>query len=521
MAQRSELTPSGATRVSPWRRRRGLLANAGATALGWILAGCTVGPDYVPPKPVMPTNFSEHIGSTTSAAQGSPTPGDAWWENLGDATLDSLIADALRSSPDLAEAEARIREARALRGIAGAARYPTADAGAEYDRTHGSANVPVGVRPGGLGPGANGNLWQVGFDASWEIDMFGGKRRGVESADAAYQATVADLSDVELTLLAEIARNYVEMRGSQRQLAVARDNLAIQQDSLSLTRSQFDAGLASRLDVLRAQSQVWDTDAAIPTFEADERAAIYRIGALIGHPPEQLLAQLDTPQAIPSALMDVPVGLPSDLLRRRPDIRAAERRIAAANARIGVAEADLYPHFSLTGVAGLESLNASTFLTAPSRYFSIGPSINWLIFDAGKVRFAMRAEEARTDQATAAYQRTVLGALRDVETALVSYAQSKVRRVKLAAEVTADRDAVSIATRLYRQGLYDFLSVLDAERSLYAADDKLAQSDRDTALALVSLYKALGGGWRAEGNAANIPASSNDVGPDLPGRQSP
>jgi NodT family efflux transporter outer membrane factor (OMF) lipoprotein len=351
--------------------------------------------------------------------------------------------------------------------------------------------------------------------------MFGGKRRGVESADAAYQATVADLSDVELTLLAEIARNYVEMRGSQRQLAVARDNLAIQQDSLSLTRSQFDAGLASRLDVLRAQSQVWDTDAAIPTFEADERAAIYRIGALIGHPPEQLLAQLDTPQAIPSALMDVPVGLPSDLLRRRPDIRAAERRIAAANARIGVAEADLYPHFSLTGVAGLESLNASTFLTAPSRYFSIGPSINWLIFDAGKVRFAMRAEEARTDQATAAYQRTVLGALRDVETALVSYAQSKVRRVKLAAEVTADRDAVSIATRLYRQGLYDFLSVLDAERSLYAADDKLAQSDRDTALALVSLYKALGGGWRAEGNAANIPASSNDVGPDLPGRQSP
>jgi multidrug efflux system outer membrane protein len=296
------------------------------------------------------------------------------------------------------------------------------------------------------------------------------------------------------------------LRGVQRQLAVARSNLSIQQDSLSLTRSQFDAGLASRLDVLRAQAQVSDTEAAIPTFEADERASIYRIGALVGHPPEQLLAQLDTPQAIPLAVADVPVGLPSDLLRRRPDIRAAERRIAAANARIGVAQADLYPHFSLTGVAGLESLNASTFLTAPSRYFSIGPSINWLIFDAGKVRFEMRAEEARTDQAAAIYQRTVLGALRDVETALVSYAQSKVRHERLAAEVTADREAVTIATRLYRQGLNDFLSVLDAERSLYAADDKLAQSDRDTALALVALYKALGGGWQEAADASRVAA---------------
>ncbi|ANB76396.1 hypothetical protein AYM40_29630 [Paraburkholderia phytofirmans OLGA172] len=414
------------------------------------------------------------------------------------------MADALQSAPDLAVAQARISEARALRGIAGADQYPTADVGAKYDRTHGSANVPVGVPPGGLGPGANGNLWQAGFDASWEIDVFGGKRRGVEAADASYQATVADLGDVELTLLAEVARNYIELRGVQRQLAVARNTLSIQNDSLSLTRSQFDAGLASRLDVLRAQAQVSDTEAAVPTSEADERASIYHIGALIGHPPEQLLAQLDTPQAIPLAVVDVPVGLPSDLLRRRPDIRAAERRIAAANARIGVAQADLYPHFSLTSVAGLESLNASTFLTAPSRYFSIGPNISWLIFDAGKVRFEMRAEEARTDQAAAVYQRTVLGALRDVETALVSYAQSQVRHERLTAEVTADREAVCIATRLYRQGLNDFLSVLDAERSLYAADDKLAQSDRDTALALVALYKALGGGWQEATDASHV-----------------
>ena len=479
---------------------------ASVAASAGLLAACTVGPDFVPPKPAMPASFAEQTGAATSAAKAAQTSDDTWWKSFGDATLDSLMADALQSAPDLAVAQARIREARALRGIAGADQYPTVDVGAQYDRTHGSANVPVGVPPGGLGPGANGNLWQTGFDASWEIDVFGGKRRGVEAADASYQAIVADRGDVELTLLAEVARNYIELRGVQRQLAVARSNLSIQQDSLSLTRSQFDAGLASRLDVLRAQAQVSDTEAAIPTFEANERASIYRIGALIGHPPEQLLAQLDAPQAIPLAVADVPVGLPSDLLRRRPDIRAAEHRIAAANARIGVAQADLYPHFSLTGVAGLESLNASTFLTAPSRYFSIGPSINWLIFDAGKVRFEMRAEEARTDQAAAVYQRTVLGALRDVETALVSYAQSKVRHERLAAEVAADREAVTIATRLYRQGLNDFLSVLDAERSLYAADDKLAQSDRDTALALVALYKALGGGWQSGSMAADASA---------------
>ena len=508
MARLSKLASRPAS-VHPGRRRRIASLTASIAASAGLLTACTVGPDYVSPKPVMPASFTEHIGSATSEAtrpQTSSTSNDAWWEGFDDATLNALMADALRSAPDVAIAEARVREARALRGIAGADQYPSAEAGAEYDRTHGSANVPIGVPPGGLGPGANGNLWQAGFDASWEIDVFGGTRRGVEAAEASYQATVADLGDVELTMLAEVARNYIELRGVQRQLAVARSNLAIQQDSLSLTRSLFDAGLASRLDVLRAQAQVSDTEAAIPTFEANERASIYRIGALTGHPPEQLLAQLDTPQAIPLAVADVPVGLPSDLLRRRPDIRAAERRIAAANARIGVAQADLYPHFSLTGAAGLESLNASTFLTAPSRYFSIGPSINWLIFDAGKVRFAMRAEQARTDQAAAAYQRTVLGALRDVETALVSYAQSQVRHERLAAEVTADREAVNIATRLYRQGLNDFLSVLDAERSLYAADDKLAQIDRDTALALVALYKALGGGWQAQDNTPDVSA---------------
>jgi multidrug efflux system outer membrane protein len=489
-------------------RGRGWHVLALSACVGAALAGCTVGPDYVAPKTAMPAAYTEHASVTTTTAPATtppPTGNDAWWKNFGDPVLDRLDDEALQSAPDLAVAEARVREARALRGVAGAAQYPEVDAGAGYDRTHGSANVPVGVPPGGLGPGKNGNLWQAGFDASWEIDVFGGTRRSVEAANASYQAAVEERGDVVLTLLAEIARNYIELRGAQRRFAVARDNLAIQQDALTLTRAQFDAGLASRLDVLRAQAQVADTQAAIPVFAAEERAAIYRIGALVGRPPEDLLGELEAPQPIPSPLADVPIGLPSDLLQRRPDIRAAERRLAAANARIGVAQADLYPHFSLTGAAGVESLDASTFLTAPSRYFSIGPSITWLIFDAGKVRFTIRAEQARTDEAAAAYRRTVLDALRDVETALVSYGQSRIRREHLAAETAADRDAVNVATRLYRQGLEDFLSVLDAERSLYAADDKLAQTDRDTALALVTLYKSLGGGWQGDDFADHAP----------------
>lgn len=485
--------------------RRTLLALASWAAA--LLGGCTVGPDYKAPTAAMPATYAEH---TPAAAVSAPTPAtpDAWWRNFGDPVLDRLDEEALQSAPDLAAAEARVREARALRGVAGAAEFPEVDAGAGYARTHGSANVPVGVPPGGLGPGIDGNLYQVGFDASWEIDIFGGTRRSIESANASYQASVDERGDVVLTLLAEVSRNYIELRGAQRRLAVAEDNLAIQQDALSLTQSQFNAGLASRLDVLRAQAEVSDTQSVIPDLETDKRAAIYRIGALVGRPPEDLLAELDAPQPIPSPVSDVPIGLPSDLLKRRPDIRAAERRLAAANARIGVATADLYPHFSLTGVAGLESLDASTFLTAPSRYLSIGPNITWLVFDAGKVRFTIQAEQARTDEAAAVYQRTVLDALRDVETALVSYGQSRVRRERLTAETSADRDAVTVAKKLYSQGLEDFLSVLDAERSLYAADDKLAQTDRDSDLALVTLYKSLGGGWQAGDASAMLSKQS-------------
>jgi NodT family efflux transporter outer membrane factor (OMF) lipoprotein len=248
--------------------------------------------------------------------------------------------------------------------------------------------------------------------------------------------------------------------------------------------------------LLRAEAQVRDIQAAIPEFETDERAAAYRIAALIARPFAKVAAELSVPHPIPQSASEVPVGLPSELLKRRPDVRAAERRIAAANARIGIAQADLYPHFSLTGVAGLESLYLSSFGNASSGYYQIGPGVTWRIFDAGRIRFRVQAESARTAAATAAYERSVLDAFRDVETALVSYANIKVRRNELAAESAADAQATDIAKLLYERGVESFLPVLDAERSLYAADDALAQSERDSALALIALYKSLGGGWQ-------------------------
>jgi multidrug efflux system outer membrane protein len=479
------------------RLKRSFLA-ANLTLLYSLVGGCAaVGPNYVAPTPRVPASF---IGAPVrdSADTGKTQPvDDAWWMNFGDPALEALLAQALKSAPDIAEVQARVREARAITGIAGAYRFPTADAGGLYTRNLGSENVPTGVPPGGLGPGVHSNLWQAGFDASWEIDVFGGERRAIEAAEANYQSVSEDRADVVLTLLAEVARHYVELRGAQRRIEVARKNLAIDQDLEALTQSLLAAGLAPRQDLLRAEAQVFNIDAAILDFETDERTAGYRIAALIGEPFAGVAAELSLPRPIPHAVSDLPVGLPSELLLRRPDVRAAERRIAAANARIGVAKSDLYPHISLTGAAGIESLNFSSFSSASSGYYQLGPGIRWRIFDAGRIRFQVLAESARTEAATAAYQRSVLNAFRDVESALVAYANTQSRREKLVSESKADGDAAEIAMLLYEKGVDSFLPVLDAERSLYAADDELAQSERDSALALIALYKSLGGGWRS------------------------
>jgi outer membrane protein, multidrug efflux system len=353
--------------------------------------------------------------------------------------------------------------------------------------------VPVGVPPGGLGPGMDSNLWQAGFDASWELDVFGGVRRSIQAAAASFETSENERDEVVLSMVAEIARDEIELREAQRRLELTREDITREQDTLGLSRSLLQAGLIPRLDVLRAQAQVDDLQADLPTLEAEISGEIYRLGALVGRPSEALMPLLETTRPIPNPDGAVSPGLPSDLLRDRPDVRAADRRIAVATAKVGIAQADYYPHFFLTGSVGLESLHGSTFPDIDSGYYSVGPGFTWRIFDARRIHFKVIAQEAELDEAMSAYRGVVLGALREVETALAGYAREQLRRDALEAEIEEDQVAVALATRLYSQGLENFLTVLDAQRALYSAEDKLARSQGDLATAYVALCKALGG----------------------------
>lgn len=421
--------------------------------------------------------------------------GAQWWTGLGDPVLDRLVDEAFTGSPSLQIAADRIIEAREeLAGIS-TEELPVAGAQGAYARQHGSKNVPIGTPPGGLGPGVDSNLWLAGFDMSWEADLFGGTRRAIESANASASAALADRQEAELSLVAELARDYVELRTEQRRLAIAEQIRASRSVDLELVMVRFDSGLTGALDTARARADLDDSEAQIPAIEAAVRAAIYRLGTLVGRPPETLLPLLIRPRPIPAVHSDVPVGLPSDLLERRPDIRAAERRIAAANARIGMREAELFPQFSLTGAAGLESLDGGNLLTGGSRYFAIGPSITWLVFDAGRIRDEVLAQRAQTGVAAATYREAVLLALDEVETALVTYGRSQIKLNALTREVAARQQALTIAQRLYTAGIENFLSVLDAERTLYASQMSLAAADQTSTDSYLTLVKALGGGW--------------------------
>jgi NodT family efflux transporter outer membrane factor (OMF) lipoprotein len=420
-----------------------------------------------------------------------------WWKTFRDAELTSLVDRALESNLDLKLAEARVREARGLRGVSAGALLPSANASAGYSRNRFSESVPL------PGAGSQSNFYQAGFDASWELDVFGGIRRTVEAADAEVEASVEARRDVLVTLSAEVARNYIEVRGLQAQVAIARQNLDAQKRTLELTQARLQAGRAAELDVVRAQAQVSNTASQIPVLESLRIQATHRLGVLLGREPGSLREELLTVAAIPPPPPEVPVGLPSDLLRRRPDLRRSERELAAATARIGVATAELYPKFSLTGFFALESVNASDFAKWGSRAWSVGPTIQWSLFQGGRIRAQIEVENARQEQAAIVYERSILVALQEVEGALVAYSKEQAHRAELSDSVAANLKAVDLAGQRYTQGLVDFLSVLDAQRSLYGSQDALVQSERLISEHLVALYKALGGGGElpsADGN---------------------
>jgi NodT family efflux transporter outer membrane factor (OMF) lipoprotein len=470
---------------------RGKAQWAALVASLWF-GGCAVGPNYQEPKLSTPAGWQE---APQPGVDVRPAELARWWTSFNDPLLDSLVERAVASNLDLRIAEARIREARAARALAASGLWPTLGVSAAYSRNRSSENA---FSLGGFAPPGGKleqNLFSTGFDAGWEIDIFGGVRRSVEAADAAIDATVESRRDVLVTLLGDVAKNYIDLRGFQRRLAVARANLKAQQDTLELTRIRFQAGLTSDLEVAQAEAQVNTTAAQIPTLESALKAAAYSLDLLLGLSPGALWNELAGEKPIPDLPSEVLVGLPSELLRRRPDIRVAERQLAAATAQVGAAMADLFPKFSLTGAFGLRSVSAADWLTGRSRFWSIGPTVSWPIFDAGRIRAHIEIRNAQQEQALVQYQKTVLAAFGEVEKALVNYSREQARRQALLEAVASSRRAVEMANELYVRGLSDFLNVLDTQRSLYAAENDLAQSEAAMASNLVALYKALGGGW--------------------------
>jgi len=452
--------------------------------------GCAVGPDYRAPALTMPSVWGQRAQAGVTAATADLK---AWWRGFGDPVLDALIDRAIARNLDLKIAVANVREVRALRGIAGADQFPTINASGAYARVKETENVrPL---PPGFDP--EHHLFQVGLDASWEIDVWGRVRRSIEAADATIEAAEDNRRDVLLIVLAEVARNLVDVRASEQRLLIAQNNIQTQQETVDLTRVRFEAGLATEVEVSQARTLLATTQAQVPVLQAARDQAIHRLAVLVGEAPAALLEELRRVDRIPAAPPSVPIGLPSDLLRRRPDVRRAEREVAAATARIGVATADLFPRFSLTGTLGVAAVDAGKVFTGASRFASIGPQVVWPIFAGGRIRANIRVQEARQEAALARYERTVLGAFEDTENALVAYGEEHTRQRRLVEAVDASQVALTLSRELYVRGLADFLTVLDNQRSLYAAQDQRVQSARTLVVSLIALYKALGGGWEA------------------------
>lgn len=507
-------------------------------AAAW-LSGCSVGPDYHEPTVAVPSNWSEPTGggaqtrSSPAAAATAPAAAAAqlqqWWTRFDDPVLNSLIDRAIKANCDLRIAEARLRQSRAKRQAAAVDFWPTADASASYTRQRisensaissiassvaggpgtagaapgtgassaGAGGAPTGGATSSLPPGfqLDYNLYQAGFDASWEIDVFGGKRRALEAASADLAASEESRRDTLVTLLAEVARNYVELRGLQQRLGINRQTTQSQQETVEITRQRFEASLAGELDVVQATALLAGTEAQASVLETSIEQTIHQLSVLLGQAPGALAAELSPPSPLRGGPPDVPVGLPAELLRRRPDIRRAERQLASATAQIGVEVAELFPKFSVTGNVGLQSDQADNWLSAGSRYWSYGPTVQWRLFDAGRVWAQIRVRNAAQEEALATYERTVLTSLQDVEDALAAYVKERRRLAALTQQVQADERALQIASDNYVHGVGSFLDVLDSQRSVYQAQDQFAQSEQSVCADVIALYKALGGGW--------------------------
>jgi multidrug efflux system outer membrane protein len=461
----------------------GLLVGTAAATL----CACAVGPNYQRPVTPVPPQFA-NLGQPGFAGADVEAK---FWTLFNDPKLDKLVNDALAANKDLQLARANLRASRAARRLAGFDLFPTVTAAGTYTHTRESRNQLPAV----ISEERTLDSVDVGFDAFWELDFFGRVRRGIQAARAEEQASVASLRDAQVTVTAEVARNYFVLRGIQEQLAVAVRNADNQTQTLRVTQARLEAGRGTELDSARAEAQLKTTLASIPLLESSTATTIYRLSVLTGRLPDALTTELQTAEPLGALPSLNAVGDPATLLRRRPDIRVAERSLAASTARIGVAIGDLFPKVTFTGSIGYDAATFRGIGKSGSDTYTVGPGISWAAFDLGRVEARIKIAHAQADADLAAYESSVLGALEETEGALVTYGRAQSRRDLLTQAATASERAADLARQRFRGGLTDFVNVLEAERDALSVQDSLAQSRTQTATSLVAVYKALGGGW--------------------------
>lgn len=465
-----------------------VLVTAMASAL---LAGCvSVGPDYKA-APVEPVTLQ---GAADAAFTNVP-PVASWWAQFDDPVLGRLVHDALGDNLDLQIAMARVRAARAVFTEQRLDQLPHITAGGSQDRRKQPDALLGGER-------VSSETYQLGFDAGWELDLFGRQRRAAEAARADLGAERDNLADAQVMVAAEVARNYFELRGAQKRIAVARDTLRNLRETQRLTETRLELGAGSELDVQSSRARLKAIEADIPLLEVSEVQSRHRLAVLLGQRPGSLDTLLQ-PREVPAFAKALPLGDTSDLLRQRADVRMAERRLAAATARVGVATADMFPRISLSGFVGFLGGEASGLVNGNNKAWSLTPSISWAAFDFGSVRARLRASKAQADGAAAEYEQAVLLALEDTENALTRYAKQQARLGIVAEQAQAARKAESLAQLRYREGSEDFLALLDAQRNQLAADDALAAAEASVNVSVVAVYKALGG-WAGQPGPALV-----------------
>ena len=469
-------------------RRSGNLRSAvQLLAIVMTLTGCmTVGPDYQPVELAAPEAWHTELQGGLQAGRMHPTTLARWWDVLEDPQLSNLEERAVMGNLGLKDAQARVNEARAMRGISHAGLFPTLNAGAAASKSRSSESS---------GTGDEVDRYAAGFDAGWEVDVFGGVQRSVEAAQANLEATQENLHGVLVSLLAEVALNYVEVRTYQARLTSTEANIGALQETYEINFSRYQAGLISELSVQESLRILESARAAVPALETGLDAAKNRLAVLLGEVPGTLHHELAERRPVPELPTTLIVGIPAETLRHRPDIRYAERNLAAQTARIGVATADLYPKFHLFGTLGLESISSGDLFQSSSRAWGLGPSAQWRIFDAGAIRQNIQVQNARQQQALIHYESTLLGAQEEVENALVTYAKEQLKREAIGRASTAAERAEMLAKDQYQAGLVSYNNVLDAQRAFLLLKDELAQSNGAVTANLVRLYKAFGGGW--------------------------